>query len=155
MVDVFMPTIAQNKKGLHDHFVIEQFDAGIALSGPEVKSIRAGRINMQGSYISVDKSNELWLVGCHVGPYSPAATIQKNYNPTRSRKLLLTKKEISYLAGKYREKGLTILPISVYTKGGLIKVSIGIVKSKKERDKRQIIKKRQTDREIRHELKRK
>jgi len=150
-----MPTIATNKKGLFEHRVIEKVEAGIVLSGPEVKSVKAGQINLKGSYISIDNQSQVWLIGAHISAYKPSAAIQKKYDPTQKRKLLLNKKEIDYLRGKEKEKGLTILPISVYTKGSLIKVEIGLVKGKKQKDKREIIKKRELDREIRRKIRQK
>jgi len=149
-----MPTLSLNKKGLHDYQVIEKLEAGIALFGPEVKSVKKGQINLTGSYVTIDQKDELKLIGAHINPYKPAAAIQINYDPTRSRKLLVHKKEIDYLRGKSREKGLTIMPISVYTKGGLIKVEIGLVKGKKQFDKREIIKKREVERDLRRKIKR-
>ena len=148
-----MPTLATNKQGLHDYKIIKKMETGIVLSGPEVKSVKAGQINLKGSYISIDSKSQAWLVDAHVSSYKQAASSQKNYSPTQKRKLLLHKREIDYLRGKSKEKGLTILPISVYTKGSLIKLGIGIVKGKKKQDKRQIIKKREVDREIRRKLK--
>lgn len=148
-----MPTLATNKKGLFDYQVLEKFEAGIVLSGPEVKSVKSGQINLKGSYVSVNDAGQVALVNAHVSPYKPAAAVQTGYIPDHSRRLLLTKKEINYLRGKSREKGLTIMPISVYTKGGLIKIEIGLVRGKKQFDKREIIKKREVDREIRRRLK--
>lgn len=149
-----MPTITTNKKALHDYRIIEEIEAGINLSGPEVKSIKGGQINLKGSYISIDNQSQVWLVNAHVASYKPAVANQTDYNPTQNRKLLLRKKEINYLKGKSKEKGLTILPISVYTKGSLIKLKVALVKGKKEYDKRETIKKRQVEREIRRKLKR-
>jgi len=150
-----MSTLATNKKGLHDHQVIEKIEAGIVLSGPEVKSVKAGQINLKGSYISIDGKSQVWLVGAHISAYKPAVSVQTDYQPSGKRKLLIKKKEIDYLRGKGKEKGLTILPISVYTKGSLIKLELGLVKGKKQRDKREIIKKRESDREIRRKMRRK
>ena len=148
-----MPTLATNKKVLHDYKVIEEFEAGISLTGPEVKSIKNGQINLKGSYISPDNKNQIWLVNANIAVYKPAIATQGKYQPTMRRKLLLHQKEINYLSGKSRERGLTILPISVYTKGSLIKLKIGLAKGKKEYDKRESIKKRELDREIRRKLK--
>ncbi len=148
-----MGTIATNKKALHDYLVLEKLEAGIVFSGPEVKSVKSGQINLKGSYISIDAKNQTWLIDAHISAYKPASSIQAQYRPTRQRKLILHKKEISYLAGKSREKGLTILPISVYTKGSLIKLEIAVVRGKKQYDKRQTLKKREMDREIRSKLK--
>lgn len=150
-----MPNIATNKKALADHTVIEKLEAGIVLSGPEVKSVKAGQINLKGSYISIDAKSQVWLIGAHIGLYKPAKSVQTDYNPVQNRKLLLNKKEIDYLRGKEKEKGLTILPISVYTKGSLIKVGIGLVKGKKQFDKRETVKKRDVDRKIRRRLRQK
>lgn len=149
-----MPTITTNKKALYDYRVLEKFEAGVVLTGPEVKSVKAGQINLKGSYITIDNKSQTWLVGAHIAPYKPAASIQTNYRPTQNRKLILHTKEIDYLRGKEKEKGLTILPISVYTKGSLIKIEVALVKGKKQYDKRETIKKRELDREIRRKLKR-
>jgi SsrA-binding protein len=149
-----MPNLATNKKGLADYQVLEKFEAGLVLSGAEVKSAKAGQINLKGSYITIDSSDRPWLIGAHISPYKPASAKQSDYQPTKSRKLLLRKKEINYLRGKSHEKGLTIMPISVYTKGSLIKLEVALAKGKKQYDKRQIIKKREIDREIRRRLKR-
>src|SRR3989338_4735055 len=148
-----MPQITTNKKALHDYQILEKLEAGLVLTGAEVKAIKNGQINLKGSYITIDQKSQAWLINVHVSPYKPARGSQTHYEPTQSRKLLLKKKEIDYLRGKSQEHGLTILPISVYTKGGLVKVEIGIAKGKKQFDKRRIIKKREVDREIRRHLK--
>lgn len=149
-----MPNLATNKKALHDYQVLEKLEAGIVLSGPEVKSAKGGQINLKGSYISIDNQSQVWLIGAHISAYKPAVANQKDYQADQKRKLLLKSKEIDYLRGKSKSVGLTILPISVYTKGSLIKLEIGIVKGKKQRDKRELIKKREIDRDIRRKLKR-
>jgi len=141
-----MPTFATNKKALFNYQVLEKYQAGIVLSGAEVKSVKLGQINLKGSYITT-KNNELWLTNAHISPYKMASS-QNDYNPTQSRKLLLTKKEISTLTGKLSAKGLTILPLSVYTKGSLIKVEIGVCRGRKKHDKRELIKKRESDRRL-------
>ena len=148
-----MPNLTTNKQGLYDYQVLEKIEAGIVLSGPEVKSAKAGQINLKGSYITIDAKNIVWLKSTHISKYKPAASAQINYNPDQDRKLLIKKKEIDYLRGKSKEKGLTIMPISVYTKGSLIKLEIAVAKGKKKFDKRQSIKKRDLDREIRRKLK--
>lgn len=147
-----MPTLATNKRVFADFHVLEEFEAGIALSGPEVKSVKASNLNLKGSYISLDSSQHAWITGMHIGRYKPATAVQTDYDPTRQRQLLLSKKELDYLTGKSREAGLTILPLSVYTKGSLIKVKLGLVRGKKKFDKRESIKKRETDRSIRRAL---
>lgn len=140
-----MPTLTTNKKAFHDYHILEKYEAGIVLSGPEVKSVKSGQINLKGGYI-INKADELWLINCHISPYKMA--LLKDYKPTRDRKLLLNKKEISSLVGKLQSKGLTVLPLSVYTKGSLVKIEIGVARGKKEYDKREIIKKRESDRHI-------
>ncbi|MFA5022391.1 MAG: SsrA-binding protein SmpB [Patescibacteria group bacterium] len=148
-----MPNLATNKKALHDSRVLEKIEAGLVLSGPEVKAVKAGQINLKGSYISIDGQNQAWLIGAHVSAYKPAAACQTDYQPTKSRKLLLHKREIDYLKGRSQEKGLTIMPISVYTKGSLLKIELALVKGKKQYDKRQSLKKREIDREIKRRMK--
>ncbi|MFA6410273.1 MAG: SsrA-binding protein SmpB [Candidatus Buchananbacteria bacterium] len=148
-----MPTLATNKKVLADYQVLEKFEAGLVLSGAEVKSVKNGQINLKGSYITINGKNEIWLIGAHIPAYKPAAAFQKDYQPTQSRKLLLHKKEIDQLKGRSQEKGLTIMPISVYTKGSLLKIELALVKGKKQYDKRESIKKREIDRQIRRKVK--
>jgi len=148
-----MPTVAHNKKALVDYRVQEELEAGIVLTGPEVKSAKAGSLNLRGSYVSIDQKPEAWLVNATISKYAPAAAVQVGYDPLRRRRLLLSKKEMVYLLGKQHERGLTIIPISVYTKGGLIKVKVAIAAGKKQFDKRQDIKKREVNRSIRHSLK--
>lgn len=130
-----------NKKGSFDYEILEKFEAGIVLNGFEVKSIKIGHINLRGSFVTM-KNNEFYLTGANIAPYQPNNT-PLNYDPTRSRKLLLNNKEIKYLIGKSRQKGLTLIPIRVYVSGNLIKLEFGIAKGKKKYDKREIIKKRE------------
>jgi SsrA-binding protein len=149
-----MKIISDNKKALFDYEILERFEAGIFLIGQEVKSIKLGRINLKGSYVILkqsEKSSEVFLIGCSVPPYQPKNSPQ-DYDPQRSRKLLLRKEEIKYLIGKSSQKGLTIIPLKVYTKKGKIKVEIGIAKGRKKYDKKELIKKRETDKEIRRTL---
>jgi len=150
-----MKTIATNKKGLFDYEILEKTEAGLVLTGPEVKSVKAGQINLSGSYISFDKNNEPWLLSCHISPYKPAALGVK-YKPERPKKLLLQKKEIISLRSKLQSGGgLTILPVSVYNKKGLIKVEIGVARGRRKFDKREVLKKRAVDKEIRSRLRKK
>ena len=120
--------IAENKRGLFNYEVLDKWQAGLKLSGFEVKSAKAGQIDLKGSYVSlkIDKNHnqEAWLVGCHIAKYKKAGYGADGYEPTRPRKLLLNKKELSSLTGKIKQKGLTILPISVYTSHGLVKLEI-------------------------------
>jgi len=143
-----MPTLATNKKVTHDYSILEKLEAGIVLTGPEVKAVKKGQINLVGSYISIDQQSEAWLIGAHISPYRPASSVQVNYDAAQRRKLLLSKTEIDFLLGKEKERGLTILPLSVYTKGSLIKVGVGICRGKRQFDKRESIKRRDVDREI-------
>ncbi|MBZ9569297.1 SsrA-binding protein SmpB [Patescibacteria group bacterium] len=146
-----MKVLAKNKKAYYKYEILEKFEAGIVLIGQEVKSIKSGRINLAGSYV-VLKDNELYLIGCHVPPYQPK-NAPPDYNPERSRKLLLKKSEIKYLIGKSKQKGLTLVPLRVYTRRRKIKIEFAIAKGKKKFDKRELIKKRETKREMRRELK--
>jgi len=149
-----MTKLATNKKAFSDYTVEEKFEAGIVLSGPEVKSVKSGQINLKGSYITFDRTNQAWLIGAHISQYKPAAL--KTYKAVIPRKLLLNKKEIISLQNKVKASaGLTILPISVYTKGSLVKIELALARGKKKYDKRESIKKRDLDRQIRQRLKRK
>jgi len=150
-----MPTLATNKRVPHDYSILEKLEVGIVLTGPEVKAVKNGQINLIGSHISIDRHSEAWLIGAHISPYRPASSVQTDYDATRSRKLLLGKIEIDFLLGKEKERGLTILPLSVYTKGSLIKVGIGICRGKRQFDKRESIKRRDVDRQIQRTLRKK
>lgn len=147
-----MPVFALNKAALHDYAILEELSAGIVLSGAEVKSVRGGSVNLKGSYATV-RGTELWLVNAHIGAYKPAG-VREHYDPTSSRKLLLNKKEIARLIGKLKEKGLTAVPLRVYTHNNRIKIAIGIARGKAKYEKRETLKKRAVDREIRSALKR-
>ncbi len=136
-----------NKRAYYDYEILEKFEAGIALLGFEVKSIKNGRINLSGSYVIV-KNNEAWLLGSDIPPYQPQNT-PKNYDSKRTRKLLLKRQEIRELAGKIQEKNLTLVPLKVYTKNHKIKLEIGLARSRKKADKRELIKKREDKREMR------
>jgi len=146
-----MKVLSENKKAYFNHEIIDKFQAGISLIGQEVKSIKSGRINLAGSYV-VLRDEEVYLVGANVPPYQPK-NAPRDYDPERSRKLLLRKPEIKQLIGKTKEKGLTLVPLKVYTVKGRIKIEFGVAKGRKRIDKRQLIKKRETDKEIERELK--
>ena len=148
-----MKIIAKNKEGLFSYEIIDTWQAGIVLSGPEVKSIKLGQISLKGAFIQFDARQELWLVNTYIAPYKPAKGVQAGYDPYQRRKLLLNKCELNSLIGKKAQKGLTIIPISVYTKRRLVKVEIGLARGKSKIDKRESIKKREVDREIRRTLK--
>ena len=143
--------IKKNKRTYHDYEILDKLEAGIVLHGFEVKSIKNGNIKLRSAFVTFHKS-EPYLTGAYVGKYKPAGGL-KNYDPERSRKLLLKRKQIGYILGKSQERGLTIVPLSVYTKGSKIKVEIGVGKGKKEYQKKEIKKKRDIDREIKRTLK--
>ena len=147
-----MSTLAHNKQALYDYQVLEEFEAGLVLTGAEVKAAKLSQINLRGSFVSI-QAGEAWIKNMHISPYIKAGLNQKNYNPEQDRKLLLKNKELDYLIGKTKERGLTIIPISVYTTRRLVKVKIALVKGKKKHDKRQVMKKRDIDREIARKLK--
>lgn len=147
-----MPTLATNRRARHDYHILQTMEAGIALSGPEVKSIKKGSVSLTGSYVRIDRGGNAWLVACHIAAYAPAAGNQKNYDPTRERQILLKRTQLNTLIGTLKQSSLTFLPLSVYTKGGLIKVELGIARGKQKHDKRAAIKKREVEREIRSKM---
>lgn len=147
-----MKVIAENKKAYFNYQILEKFEAGVALIGQEVKSIKTRGINLVGSYIIV-RNEEIYWIGSKIPAYQPK-NAPSDYDPERSRKLLLKKAEIKYLIGKSKQKGLTLIPLRVYTKNGKIKIEFGMAKGKKKFDKRELIKKRETEREIERVLKR-
>ena len=140
-----MPVYAINKKGRFNYTFLENLEVGIVLSGAEVKSIKNNRINFQGAYVSYE-NGELWLKQAHISPYQEKN--QPGYDPDQTRKLILKRKEIDRFMGKIKSEGLTIIPEKVYSKGGLIKVQICLARGKKQFDKRAVIKKRESQRNI-------
>lgn len=146
-------TLAENKKAFFNYQILEKFEAGISLIGQEVKSIKAGRISLGGSYV-VFKDGEIFLIGATIPPWQPK-NAPTDYRSDRPRKLLLKKSEIKYLIGKSKEKGLTLIPLRMYTKKGKIKLEFGIAKGRKKVDKRELIKKRDIEREIQRTLREK
>ncbi|OGF82912.1 SsrA-binding protein [Candidatus Giovannonibacteria bacterium RIFCSPLOWO2_01_FULL_44_16] len=146
-----MASLAENRKARFDFEMLESYEAGIELLGLEVKSIKAHRMTLEGSYV-FPRRGEFWLVGANVAPYQPNNT-PKDYNPMRERKLLLSKKEISYLLGKVAQRGLTILPVRVYNKSSIIKLEIAVARRLKKHDKRERIKEREDARKIERTLK--
>ncbi|MCK9410281.1 MAG: SsrA-binding protein SmpB [Bacteriovoracaceae bacterium] len=135
-----------NRRARFEYEIIDSYEAGIVLKGSEVKSLRAGKANLQDSYAIV-KNREVWLLNMHINPYEQAN--QFNHEPLRTRKLLLTKSEISKLHASTNEKGLTLIPLKLYFKHGIAKVELGIAKGKKLHDKRESIKERDVEREMR------
>jgi SsrA-binding protein len=142
--------VATNRKVYHNYYVGETFEAGIALLGSEIKSIREGRISLGDAYVRPEKS-ELWLLNAHIARYESSSYM--GHDPMRPRKLLLHRKEILNLTGKVGEKGLTLVATRVYLKGGIAKVEIALAKGKKLYDKREAISRRETDRELARTMK--
>jgi SsrA-binding protein len=144
-------TVATNKKAFHNYFVGERFEAGIVLTGSEIKSLRDGRISLVDTYVRPE-GGEMWLVNAHIARYDPSSYM--GHEPTRRRKLLLHRKEIRNLTGKVAEKGLTLVATRIYLKGSLAKVEIALAKGKKLYDKREVVTRRESDRELARTLKR-
>jgi len=142
--------IAQNRKARHDYHLLERFEAGIMLTGSEVKSLRDGRVSLQQAYADV-RDGEAWLVGAHIDTYDQAGI--QNHEPERDRKLLMHRRELDSLYGKVREKGLTLVPVRLYFKNGRAKLELALAKGKDVRDKRSEIAKRDADRQIERALK--
>ncbi len=142
--------IADNRKAFHDYHVLETFEAGIALLGTEVKGIREGRANLRDAYARVEQG-EVWLYNVHINPYSHRGYV--DHDPKRKRRLLLHRYEIRKLIGKTVEKGLTLVPTKLYFKNGRVKVALALARGKQAHDKRETIKRRETDRETRAAMK--
>lgn len=142
--------IAQNKKAYHDYFVEDTYEAGIVLVGCEVKSIRLGAINLRDSFVII-KNGEVFMIGAHISPYKMGS--YNNVDPRRTRKLLLNRSEINKLRGKVEQKGYTLVPLKVYFNDALVKVQIGLCKGKELHDKRQAIKEKENDRNLRRVMK--
>ena len=142
--------IAENRKAFHDFHILETYEAGVALLGTEVKSIREGNVNLRDSFARVE-SGELWIYNVHINAYSHRGS--SNHEPTRRRKLLLRRAEIRKLIGKTIEKGMTLVPTRMYFHNGYVKVAISLAKGKKAHDKRETLKRRETDRETRAAVK--
>jgi SsrA-binding protein len=137
--------VATHKKAFHDYTILEKYEAGIALTGSEVKSLREGACNLKDSFVMIE-DGQAQLYNCYIAPYKPAAKF--GHDPTRKRKLLLHKKEILKLMGKVKEKGLTIVPLRVYFKNGKAKVEIALAKGKVKYEKREAMKEKDIKREI-------
>ena len=138
-------SIVENRKAFHDYFIEERFEAGLALEGWEVKSIRAGRANLKEAYVIV-KNGEIVLIGAHMSPLATTST-HVRADPTRTRKLLLRREEINRLVGKVERAGYTLTPLDLHYRNGRIKLAIGLAKGKKQHDKREAIKEREWNRE--------
>ncbi|MBL8189436.1 MAG: SsrA-binding protein SmpB [Acidobacteria bacterium] len=142
--------VATNREAYHHYFILETYEAGIQLTGTEVKSARAGRVNLKDGYVSV-RDGEVWLLNVHISPYSHGN--RQNHDPDRERRLLMHKREIYRLQSKTQEKGLTLVPTKLYFKGNLIKCEIGLAKGKKLYDKRADEAKKTQEREARAAIK--
>lgn len=142
--------VATNRKATHDYSIEDRFEAGIALLGTEVKSVRAGQANLREGYVQV-RGGELWLVNTHIAPYDPAG--REGHDPLRPRRLLLHRKEIARLLSRVQERGYTIIPLKIYLKNRRAKVEIALARGKRQYDKREAIAKREAGRQIERALK--
>ena len=142
--------IAQNRKAFHDYFVDETLEAGMVLVGSEIKSIRAGRVNLMDGYV-VFRNGEAWLIGCHISGYAQAS--YRDHDPLRERKLLLNRREIFRWRARAEQRGYTVVPLRLYLKNDLAKVEIALVRGKRLYDKREAVEKRESDRDLQRVLK--
>ncbi|MCL4458989.1 MAG: SsrA-binding protein SmpB [Chloroflexi bacterium] len=143
--------VATNRRAYHDYFIEETYEAGLVLSGSEVKSVRAAKVSLQDGYVRIE-NGEAWLVNVHIGTYASAS--HENQEPKRQRKLLLNRQELNYLARRIQERGLTLIPLRVYLKGNLIKIELGVGRGKKQYDKREAIAEREARRQMQRALRR-
>ena len=142
--------VATNRKARYDYHILDTYEAGVALTGSEIKSVRAGRVSLREGYVTL-RNGELWLVNCHIAAYDQAGRL--NHEPRRDRKLLLHRRQIDRLARDLQEPGYTIVPLRMYLKNNWAKVEIALVRGKRQYDKRQAIAKREAARQIRRTLK--
>ena len=138
-------TVATNRKARHDYHIEDTYEAGLVLTGTEIKSIRAGRVNLRDGYATL-KDGELWLMNAHIAPYNQGS--YTNHEPRRPRKLLMHRREINRIAGRIQEKGFTLVPLRLYLKNNLAKVELGLARGKKQYDKRAALREKETRREI-------
>ena len=141
--------VSVNRQAFHNYDIIEKFEAGIVLTGTEIKSAREGRVNLKDAY-GIVKAGEVWLLNCHISPYSHGN--YANHEPLRTRKLLLNRNEIKRLIGRTTEKGLTLVPLRVYLKNGKLKCELALAKGRKTHDKREVERKKTIDKETRQAL---
>ncbi len=137
--------VATNRKARHDYLIEDTIEAGLVLTGSEIKSIRAGQVNLRDSYATF-RNGELWLINAHIAPYKQAS--RQNHEPRRERKLLLHRREINRLTGKLQEKGLTLIPLQIYLRNSWAKVQLGLGRGKKSYDKRQALRERDDQRQM-------
>ena len=142
--------VAENRKARHDYEIMDRMEAGLVLLGTEVKSARQGRVNLKDSYVST-RGGELFLVQCHISPYTHSSF--DNHDPHRERKLLMHKQEMRRLIGKITERGLTLIPLRVYFRKGLLKVELGLAKGRKSHDRRAVVREREQKRDVEAQLK--
>ena len=147
-----MPVLAENRKAHHDYQILETLEAGLVLHGQEVKAIRQGKLQLAGSFVSF-RGRELYLLGSTLPPYQPK-NARPDYDPDRARKLLMKKEELRSLYGRSKQEGLTFVPLRVYTSKAKLKLAFGIARGKRKGDKRELLKKREAQREIERALKR-
>lgn len=146
-----MSTLAVNKRAKFDYELLETIEAGLILTGAEVKSVKAGHVQLKGAFLDI-KEGELWLKNAHISKYGPAGA-QEDYKPDQDRKALVHKRQLKRLIGKKKAEGLTLVPVRLYTKGNLVKLEFAIGRGKKTHEKRDTIKKRDVDRQIRQKMK--
>lgn len=147
-----MENLAENRRVRFDYEILDTYEAGIELQGHEVKAVKAGKMRIAGAFAIV-RGGEIWLVGAEIDPYQKG-NVPADYDPARTRRLLLKREEIAELTGKIKERGLTLLALRVYNKGNLVKIELGLGRGKRGPDKREAIKKREVSREIRRNLRR-
>jgi len=145
-----MVPIATNRKALHDYFIEERYEAGLVLLGTEVKALREGKVNLQDSFARIEDGN-IVLHQCHISPYSHGA--RENHEPLRPRRLLLNRDEINRLSGKVQQKGLTLVPLSLYFKRGRAKVELALARGKQRGDKRETLRRKVAEREVERAMK--
>jgi len=145
-------TITVNRKAQHDYHILEKVEAGVVLTGTEIKAIRDGRVNLRDAYARPERG-EMWLVGAHIGPYAAAGRFNQ-HEPRRRRKLLLHRKQIFELGREVEEKGLTLVPLRLYLKAGRAKVELALARGRRQYDRRQAIARREAEREMRRALRR-
>jgi SsrA-binding protein len=146
-----MAVLARNKEALHDYHILEEYEGGLALTGAEVKAARAGHLQLKGSFLSIERG-ELFIKNMFIGPYAPAGPLNELHEPSRNRKVLVRAKELKTLIGKKQAQGLTIVPISVYTKGNYVKLGFAVARGKKLFEKRDMLKKADDQRRMRTAL---
>jgi SsrA-binding protein len=149
MKDASTKVIATNRKASHDYFLEDRLEAGIALQGSEIKSLRASQVSLREAYVRTD-GQEVWLVNAHIAPYDPASRL--NHDPRRERKLLLHRREIARLFEQVRQRGYTLIPTKIYLSGGRAKVEVALARGKRQYDKRREIADREAERDLRRAL---